>query len=291
MLVAGMIVLNEERFIGLNLAQHYDWLDRIVIVEGADRHYPHEAVTEEGLSRDRTAEIVRDFPDAAGKIQFIQHGWAGDDREGSGKVELRQRYAAELRQKAIFLHLDADEFYTRQDQKRIGELVRQSPRVWSFEFPQVHYWRDLTQIIVGGYYSIRHLRLFRKPAGASYRWTSLHSHNWPRTPRRGLGPLHWGGKYLKRYKPRLRFDADLQQRPDGLWYHPGIACYHLGFCRSGDEIAAKNQYYARRGETRSQPETTRSRALFFDPSKQRGEKVLPWGGAIPEACADLAPAS
>ena len=56
------ICLNEEEFMEAWLAYHYNSFDRIVICEGAARDYPREAVTDEGLSTDRTASIVRGFP-------------------------------------------------------------------------------------------------------------------------------------------------------------------------------------------------------------------------------------
>jgi hypothetical protein len=79
------ICLNEEQFIGSWLAYHYDAVDRILICEGAARDYPHDAVTQDGLSSDATAEIIAAFPDPAQKISLFRYGWAGpasstDDR-------------------------------------------------------------------------------------------------------------------------------------------------------------------------------------------------------------------
>src|SRR5436309_3372026 len=93
MVTLAAICLNEEEFIAPWLAYHYESFDRIILCEGAARNYPKRAVTARGLSRDRTAELIRAFPDPQNKIRFIQHGWAGpeestDDRVPA-KMELR----------------------------------------------------------------------------------------------------------------------------------------------------------------------------------------------------------
>lgn len=127
-IACGMIVLNEEQFIGAWLRHHYEWFERIVIVEGADFCYPHESVTDRGLSVDRTAEIIRDFPDIEKKITFIQHGWAGsaNSPEGYGKVVLRDVYArtlAQLKYDQLVCTADADEFFRLDHQKQIMKII------------------------------------------------------------------------------------------------------------------------------------------------------------------------
>ncbi len=91
------ICLKEEEFIGAWLSYHYASFDQIIICEGAARNYPRTGVSGAGLSIDRTAEIVTEFPDPGRKIRFIRHGWAGpevstDDRVPA-KMELRNIYA------------------------------------------------------------------------------------------------------------------------------------------------------------------------------------------------------
>src|SRR5579864_6796594 len=100
MISLAAICLNEEEFIADWLGYHYASFDRILIAEGADRNYPREAVTPDGLSRDRTAEIIGSFPDPEDKIRLFRHGWAGrkgskDDRVPA-KMVLRNVYARHL---------------------------------------------------------------------------------------------------------------------------------------------------------------------------------------------------
>ena len=68
----GTILLNEQKFIGANLCQHYDLCDEWIIVEGACKGYPERKVSKSGTSLDCTEKIIKLFPDPEGKITFIQ---------------------------------------------------------------------------------------------------------------------------------------------------------------------------------------------------------------------------
>lgn len=58
--VAGMIALNEQDYLRYCLESFYNIVDKIIIVEGAEHSF-HFAASPEGLSTDKTPEIIREF--------------------------------------------------------------------------------------------------------------------------------------------------------------------------------------------------------------------------------------
>lgn len=277
-LIGGMIVLNEEAFVVANLRQHLAILDRLVIVEGADVHYPKHAVSAAGLSLDRTAELVRSFPDPDGKIVFVQHGWAGDGREGHGKVVLRDRALQEaLRGCAAdpvwFWHMDADEFVLQADQPWLCDRLSQAEHdgLFAVRLPTIHFWKSTRQVVVGGYYDTDHVRFFRVRSGSRYEYRDEGSHNAP-VGRSGR-PVHRGN--LRIFRRRLESSGDKV-------CHPGLAMYHFGFCRDREEMRAKTDYYRARGEVVSRPKIIADREAWFGQTRKR-VRVVDWCGSVPEA--------
>lgn len=274
MIAAGLIVLNESEFIADNLRQHYDLFDKIVIVEGADVHYPLDRTTMSGLSIDDTAAIIQNFQtrhDPEGKITFIRHGIAGDGREGHGKCVLRNIYAQQLQDADIFVHLDADEFYTCDNFARIIAEMEASPKYCAFQYPSIHFWKNREQVITGGYYDIQHFRFWRVQRGWHYGYTELASHNFPRAS---------NGHYLQRQGKRMR-KRNFTASAAGL-SHDLPFCHHFGFARSAQAIADKNAYYANRGEVASRPQTVDSRRAWFADELPEGLQVHKWNGGLPE---------
>jgi hypothetical protein len=255
------ICLNEAEFIGLNLRQHYDHCDEWIIVEGADKRYPR--ATEQGLSVDDTAEIIRSFPDPDKKIRFIQHGWAAD------KCELRNRYA-DWCDDGVVVVFDADEFLSHRDLSWLIDRCRALPRPGSVRIPHIHFWKHDRQIITGGYYDVPHDRAYRWEAGCVYR----DNHNHP--------ARSFGGELLQEsfYE---KFDRRLMVEPEtGANAHP-LPCFrHYGFAKSGQNIADKNAYYVNRGEATTRAETTRDRAAWFAEKLPPNCEVVPWIGGVPE---------
>ena len=256
------IVINEAEYLGLNLAQHYRYCDEWIVVEGADRRYPSERVTADGLSTDRTADIVRSFPDAAGKIKFIQHGWAAD------KCELRNRYA-ELADDGVLIVFDADEFLTGRDLCWLLNRCSRLPCPGSVRIPHVHFWKSSRRIITGGYYDVPHDRAYQWRRGCRY----TDNHNHPTMPDgRLLQSLHYE-----------RHDRDLQYEHETGSYHHSSPCWlHFGFAKAAESIADKNAYYVNRGEQVTRPETTRDRAAWFQDQLPPNCEVSRWGGKLPE---------
>ncbi len=255
----GYIVLNEADLLAVNLKNHYDMADKIVIVEGADKRFPN--ATPEGLSIDATAEVVRSFPDPAAKITFIQHGWADD------KSELRNRYC-ELAENGILIAVDADEFLSPLSAAMLLGRLRRLSGPGCVRIPHVHLWKNVRQCITGGYYSIPHHR--------SYRWVSGCRH----PPQEHNHPAFPDGKLLCRHKVEVIESSYLSG--SGGFTLDSPYWLHLGFCKPPTQIADKNRFYLNRGEAQTRPGTTRDRAAWFEEGTPEGCEVRPWAGWIPE---------
>jgi hypothetical protein len=260
------ICLNEEEFISSWLAYHYDAFDRIVLCEGAARDYPRTAVTADGLSADRTAQLVRGFPDPQSKITFLQHGWAGPESNPDdtipAKIELRNRYASLIDHGFVFT-LDVDEFLHPAHVENLVAVMAEHPDVDACAIPQLHLWQDTEHYITGGYADVPHVRLYRWRRGATY----AVSHNWPSVP---------GGRSLA--DSYLRMPLSVQ---GGALTAPAIV--HLGFCEPKHSMLVKNYYYVMRGEYRSRPLTTEFRAAAFAGRVPEGCAIHPYGGVVPHA--------
>jgi hypothetical protein len=266
MITLATICLNEEEFIGAWIQYHYSSFDRILICEGAARDYPRQAVTPEGLSRDATAEIIRSFPDPAGKIRFFQHGWAGpplssDDRVPA-KMELRNVYAGYIEDGYAFT-LDVDEFLHPYYVQELVAEMEEDPGIQAYAIPQVHLWHTTRQFITGGYADVPHSRLYRWRAGSRY----VVNHNWPSSPEGILLTTNWR-------RPGLSVS-------DGRLSAPAIV--HYGFCEPRSCMEEKNLYYLRRGEAATRPPTTEFREAALRGTVPRGCAIHPYRGFVPFA--------
>ena len=263
----GMIVLNEAQFIEANLKQHYELVDNIVIVEGADRLYPKTNVTEDGLSTDDTAEIIRNFPDIDHKIKFIQHGWTHIGGE-QAKCELRNRYMEDILS-GLLIAVDADEFYRFSDLKEAKHNAAKQSQHHAWLYPQIHFWRNTKTFITGGYYDVPHIRFWRVRDGDRY--TVNHNH-----PYRN-------GKSVHRLDC-VDIRRNIIQASRDSHYVPGPVCYHMGFCKPHTSMTDKSEYYLNRGEGASRIETTASRAAWFgdDTNLPKELRLLKYGGPLPE---------
>ena len=185
MVALAAICLNEEEFIEAWLRYHYDSFDQIIIAEGAARNFPREAVTADGLSSDRTAEIIYDFPDPDNKIEFIQHGWAGPAHSLSAavpaKMELRNVYAERLNDGYVYT-LDIDEFLHADYIVELNRLLDRREDITGWQLPFLHLWQDTEHFITGGFADQSHYRLYRWNRGGRY----TVNHNWPSWPDKSL---------------------------------------------------------------------------------------------------------
>lgn len=259
----GSILLNEKRFIGLNLLQHYDLCDSWTLVEGACQGYPTRKVSEGGLSLDNSSVQIRLFPDPFGKIEFIQHGWTVSDGEAA-KSELRNVYLKSSNANIIVV-IDADEFYLKEDFNKAIEKF-EDPNIFGVTLPQVHFWKSTERFITGDYYDISHTRFFRNVFGMSY----IKNHNFPEI---NGALIHEGGNF--KYKRTI-------DKIQGKFSYLEPKCYHMGFAKDFDDMRDKSDYYINRGEKITRKSTTESRAAWFDGNLPENCLVRDWGGELPE---------
>jgi hypothetical protein len=233
------LCLNEAEFIEKNYAQHANWpgLAAWIFVEAADHAYAAASpsmVSHHGLSIDATTEILDRLSTCDERVTVIHHGWMRHTDPAQGKCEGRNRYmeiADEVRPD-MFIVIDQDEFYSREDQLRINELVDLDREHRCFRLHQRHIWRPpsiaheplFRHEVVGGYWSVEHVRVFRWCPGLRY----TKNHNWPELP--GYAPT------------KRMFKSPFS----------GPQCVHLGFARSPRERMATNRYYEHRGEGKEQ---------------------------------------
>lgn len=268
------LCLNEEEFLSRSYEQHKNWPDLAawIFVEAADVKYAEanpQLVTPEGLSVDRTGEFLDSIFDR--RVRVDHYGWMRDHNVALSKTIGRDRYLAALEevQPDFFVVIDADEFYTHEDQLRINETVARAPgNTLGWRFVQRHLWRppaiegdprfDLE--VTGGYWNVPHIRVFRWVKGLRYRT----DHNWPIAP---------GYRVLNNFYEGTRLDPQ---------------CIHLGFTRAGRERKATNNYYRQRGEGRGDGRGAyvqcRGAWETWRPGMKlpRGVRVREYDGPVPE---------
>lgn len=283
--VLASIVLNEAEMIPRSLEQHLDWPGLVgwVFVEGATGLYGErhpDAVTHDGVSVDDTGALLRDATTQDGRIVHVPFGWsrAPEERPGHQKEALRNAYchiADELGADVVVM-VDGDEFYTRDDQRRITDMVARDiarhAGIDAWLFRQRHVWRPASIAdaplmdleVVGGYWTVPHLRVWRFARGARHTW----NHN-----------------YID--LPGSRYNPDRMRRFMG----DDPECVHLGFARDPGHRARTNAYYVHRGEGREQGGMNRS--MYVDCRAAWGSwkpgdalphhaKVIPYKGPVPE---------
>lgn len=261
--VFASIVLNEEQYLEANLRQHYDFCDQWIIVEGVAAGYPRDRVSSAGLSTDRTAEIVRSFPDPDKKIHFIQVG------DVASKEVLRSVYAENMPADThTVIVFDADEFLRRDDLRNVLDRMTSWRLPGVLRIPHIHFWRTPQQFIRGGYFDTPHNRIYRWAKGAKY----VKNHNHPERP---------DGVMLHTVQTKA-FPRLLKQVAHG-WCHTEPVFLHYGFCKSRENMWDKTAYYVARGEEQTRPLIIKNRRSWFYEGVPEGCVLLPWAGGQPEA--------
>ncbi len=256
-----MIVLNEEEFIEKSIENIYDWkaVKQIIIIEGADRKYPREAVNCKGLSVDNTAQLIRNFPDPKHKITFIQYGFVEDKRK------LRSQYSERINEDTEIVYCkDCDEFLIEEDFP-IFEEIFIPQQIESWTFPVVHLWHGLDLRVLGGYADLVHTRFFRYISPFRY----FHNHNWPRNEHGVVIGSTLGAN--------VRYNRNAE---------PGIPrIIHFGFARNRARRELDNQFYVNRGELKDRPKTCEFRQFHAEwrpgLTPLPGISIEPYTGKMP----------
>lgn len=274
-ILIATIALNESEFIERNLLQHCDWpgIAGRIVVEGATETYAEanpDAVTDAGLSTDGTSEILEAWASEADRT-YIAHGLSGGPL-AQQKIALRNRYCevADEINPDILVVIDADEFWCRRDQERVMEIVEAQPEFEAWLFRQRHLWRPQREApdspysleLVGGYFNVPHLRVWRWEKGSRY----VENHNHLSYPSIGSASLN----VIRRF---VRSDP---------------VCVHLGFHRDPEHRMRTNRYYVARGEGSKDGRRwyvdCRDAALKLGPGDEmpHGMQAIPYSGPLPE---------
>lgn len=267
------LVLNEMEWLPRLYTQHKDWpnLLKWIFVEAADKVFAKtnpNMVTLHGLSTDGTSEYLRDLASHDNRIVYIPFGITSHADPAQGKVAARQAYldkANNFRPEWVIV-LDADEFYTKQDQANVNQVANELSNLPfnGFRFRQRHIWRPRTLVnqplmereVTGAYWAVPHTRVWKWRPEMKY----ASNHNWPE------------GYCIK----NLETISGMPQ------------CVHMGFASKTSNRRAKHLYYIARGEGR-----TDKRQMYVDcrrafenwtPGKvlPHGAKVIPYSGPVPE---------
>lgn len=274
------LVLNEMEHLPNLWWQHAEWPGAVrwVFVEAADKVYAEtnpRAVSKAGLSTDgttewldKTAKQYKDF------VHHIKFGFSSAADPAQGKCAARTAYLKALEdiKPDYVIVVDADEFYTDQDQERILELCDGNPNYTATMLRQRHIWFHsastlpvFSQEVVGGYWKIPHCRIWKWFPGLSY----ARNHNWPQTS---------SGMLLNRFTRRLHT------------YDTAPQCIHMGFASTLESRQRKHNYYKQRGE--GGPNDLKRRMYIdcrnayetWEESKPlpHGARVIPYTGPVPE---------
>lgn len=284
-IMLATLCLNEKQWLPRLVEQHRDWpgVTDWVFVEAADRAYsrinPH-MVTRSGLSVDGTTQFLEhlELTGARFRVHYKPVGFVDGPSKSQGKVTARNIYmrVADDVEPDWIVILDADEFYTRDHQRVMTELLAtlsdeprkpvlfrqrniwQSPRMQDAGLPLCQY------EVVGGYWSVPHLRVWPWYPGSRYR----DNHNNICLP---------DGTDLR--NRMIRFDGPRAHAPQ---------CIHTAFASSYTMRKAKHVYYQARGEG---PDDGRQRYVecraaweTWTPGTElpQGAQVITYNGPRPE---------
>lgn len=235
-IMLATLCLNEMEWLPWLYAQHNTWPGLVgwAFVEAADREYARvnpAMVTHQGLSRDGTSAFLRKVAQVDWQAHYIPFGFTEHPDPAQGKCAARSAYleTADQLQPDWVIVLDADEFYTRADQRRINEqlaAIDSTEGIDGVLLRQRHLWRPPSLIdmdpfhaeVCGGYWNIPHCRIWRWRRGMRYST----NHNTP-------------------------FPGGFAQSSVSVAIGTGD-CVHMGFASSLAARASKHRYYEARGE-------------------------------------------
>ena len=209
-ITVGIIALNEEEYIEYSLKNIYDTADEIIIVEGSTKLWREanpDTVKSDGSSIDKTAEIIKNFPDPENKITLIQGKW-------EDKLEMRNQYMQKAKGDYIWL-VDADEFYKKEDQKKLRKFLIENPDVEEVRWPFRNFWHGFNIICKGSL-----------AATAQRLWKNLNCK-------------------LSRHDTVVK----LNNVPLKVVHNNDICCYHYGYVKSKQNMRAKTNFYKLRYQT------------------------------------------
>ena len=248
MFVGVMIVYNEIEFIEMNIRQHINCFDRIIVIDGADKRNNKDFISKTGLSNDGTKKEVKKLISEYGKkIEWHEMPFAT-------KEEKAHFYITLLKDGDTFIRLDADQFYSFDDMERLKILTNQYDAVM---YPIINFWKGLTKIIEGGYFSIKQCHAFKYYNGSKFEIDHVRLS----------------------YKDGSHYGI----KNDKSLYTNDIVCYHMGFARKDTKRYKVNlNLYIERGEKITRPLYITCRESFLTDQLPPQCRILDYSGIYPE---------
>lgn len=220
-----IIVIDGIPFIKHQLALIYPYAHEIIICEGGDDTW--EKLYGYRHSKDATLEVIRSFPDPAGKIRLIQKRW-------KNKNHMCHEYS-QIASGDIIWHVDIDEFIDPDHIPYMVGLFQKFPEYDAMAPRQIVFWGD-TETILG--VDVGEEYLFEMP---------------------GIDRIYRRkkGLYIHHLPVRGYFDSDEERIieanlfPDELLASRGIYNYHFSYVLP-KSVENKMAYYNERvpGSTR-----------------------------------------
>lgn len=219
-LVACIQAFNEQDFIGLNLQNHFDVFDRIIVIEGSVGQ--RADATSDGHSTDLTASAIKDFKEKHDNGHLKKMMFLSIKRAWKSLEEIKNTFLQMASPHDIICIIDADEFYQPQDIERIRIAADRYPHIISFQPTMLHLYRDFAHIYTPGpEWGSQHERCYRFLPGMKY-----DSH--PVVSDKNGRSLYFSPEYITRR-------ASINN----------LFIWHYGYSRSNmkDVMARKLQYY------------------------------------------------
>lgn len=158
-IVACYKVFNEADFLQESISSIYEFVDKIVVVEGClegmSKILHPDRVTETGLSGDGTTEIIKSYPDKDGKIVHDTLGQVFSD-----EVPMANRFLCHVDIGDYLWMVDGDEIYSEDAAEDIYRIL-QSNRYHVIRPARYNFWHDFNHRIVGGGWYTSHPRIFK----------------------------------------------------------------------------------------------------------------------------------
>ena len=235
-ITAGMIVLNGADTIKIALASIYDYVDKIIIVEGAVEDYaknnPDMVNKPCGIdgsdnlfnSVDDTIKIWNDFKryhDPFDKLEIIPHP---SKRYWKNKNEMQNAIAEQV-DTDLYLKVDADEIFTECDVEYMKRHFITDKDLYCIQILKHEFWKGLDTVACGGQWERPQARMWRWRKDFRHKLDAKTGFNYF-VDENGTEVRNPSYKTLNLLEP---------------------LCYHLGYARDEKQIMAKINYYKHRG--------------------------------------------
>jgi glycosyltransferase involved in cell wall biosynthesis len=135
----GMIVFNGETFLREVLESIYDFAYEIIVVEGPDKNGLALAGPDGG-SKDRTMEILGQFPDPANKMKVIRGVWKDKDQQSN-------RYIKEATGDYVW-HIDDDEVYKPEDLHKVERFLMGDQEITAVSFHWQNFFKSFDRVMI-----------------------------------------------------------------------------------------------------------------------------------------------